>query len=132
MFKPLEQFFYTTLYIFHLKSLTQNLNPVIMINSGALAGRTIFISGASRGIGEAIAVKCARDGANVAIAAKTAEPHPKLPGTIYTVAEKIEAAGGKALPCVVDIRFVNFLFCCSIVFEFFNCFLVLLFLSTNN
>ena len=85
-----------------------------MINSGALAGRTIFISGASRGIGEAIAVKCARDGANVAIAAKTAEPHPKLPGTIYTVAEKIEAAGGKALPCVVDIRFVNFLFRCSI------------------
>ena len=75
-----------------------------MINTGALAGRTIFISGASRGIGEAIAVKCARDGANVAIAAKTAEPHPKLPGTIYTVAEKIEAAGGKALPCVVDIR----------------------------
>lgn len=69
-----------------------------------LAGRTIFISGASRGIGEAIAVKCARDGANVAIAAKTAEPHPKLPGTIYTVAEKIEAAGGKALPCLVDIR----------------------------
>lgn len=75
-----------------------------MINTGALAGRTVFISGASRGIGEAIAVKCARDGANVAIAAKTAEPHPKLPGTIYTVAEKIEKAGGKALPCLVDIR----------------------------
>ena len=79
-----------------------------MINTGALAGRTIFISGASRGIGEAIAIKCARDGANIAIAAKTAEPHPKLPGTIYTVAEKIEEAGGKALPCVVDIRSVMY------------------------
>lgn len=75
-----------------------------MLNTGALAGRTIFISGASRGIGAAIAVKCAADGANVVIAAKTATPHPKLPGTIYTVAEEIEKAGGKALPCVVDIR----------------------------
>lgn len=75
-----------------------------MINSGILAGRTIFISGASRGIGEAIAVKCAKDGANVVVAAKTAEPHPKLPGTVYTVAESIEKAGGKALPCIVDIR----------------------------
>lgn len=77
-----------------------------MINTGVLAGRTVFISGASRGIGEAIAVKCARDGANVVVAAKTAEPHPKLPGTIYTVAERIEKEGGKALPCLVDIRFV--------------------------
>ncbi|XP_078573691.1 hydroxysteroid dehydrogenase-like protein 2 isoform X2 [Branchiostoma floridae x Branchiostoma japonicum] len=76
-----------------------------MQNTGKLAGRTIFISGASRGIGKAIALKCARDGANVVIAAKTAEPHPKLPGTIYTAAEEIEAAGGKCLPCIVDIRY---------------------------
>jgi citronellol/citronellal dehydrogenase len=70
-----------------------------------LAGKTLFITGASRGIGKAIALRAARDGANVAIAAKTAEPHPRLPGTVYTAAEEIEAAGGKALPCVVDIRF---------------------------
>ncbi len=69
-----------------------------------LSGKTLFITGASRGIGLAIGVRAARDGANVAIAAKTAEPHPKLPGTIYTAAEAIEAAGGKALPMVVDIR----------------------------
>ncbi|XP_078656350.1 hydroxysteroid dehydrogenase-like protein 2 [Branchiostoma floridae x Branchiostoma belcheri] len=76
-----------------------------MQNTGELAGRTIFITGASRGIGKAIAIKCARDGANVVIAAKTAEPHPKLPGTIYTAAQEVEAAGGKCLPCIVDIRF---------------------------
>jgi citronellol/citronellal dehydrogenase len=70
-----------------------------------LHGKTLFITGASRGIGLAIGVRAARDGANVVIAAKTAEPHPKLPGTIYTAAEEIENAGGKALPCVVDIRF---------------------------
>ena len=70
----------------------------------SLAGKTIFITGASRGIGEAIAVRCARDGANVAIAAKTEEPHPKLPGTIHTAAEAIEKAGGQALPLVCDIR----------------------------
>uniref|UniRef100_A0A336M689 Hydroxysteroid dehydrogenase-like protein 2 n=1 Tax=Culicoides sonorensis TaxID=179676 RepID=A0A336M689_CULSO len=75
-----------------------------MINSGKLAGKTLFISGASRGIGKAIALKAARDGANIVIAAKTAEPHPKLPGTIYTAAAEVEAAGGKALPCIVDIR----------------------------
>lgn len=69
-----------------------------------LAGKTLFITGASRGIGLAIGVRAAQDGANVVIAAKTAEPHPKLPGTIYTAAEEIEAAGGKALPLVVDIR----------------------------
>ena len=69
-----------------------------------LKGRTIFMSGGSRGIGLAIAKRAAADGANVAIAAKTAEPHPKLPGTIYTAAEEIEAAGGKALPVVCDIR----------------------------
>ena len=63
-----------------------------------LDGKTLFITGASRGIGLAIGLRAARDGANVAIAAKTAEPHPKLPGTIYTAAAEIEAAGGKALP----------------------------------
>jgi citronellol/citronellal dehydrogenase len=71
----------------------------------SLKGKTLFISGASRGIGLAIAVRAARDGANVAVAAKTAAPHPKLPGTIYTAAEEIEKAGGKALPIVCDIRF---------------------------
>jgi citronellol/citronellal dehydrogenase len=70
-----------------------------------LAGKTLFITGASRGIGLAIAVRAARDGAKIAIAAKTAEPHPKLEGTIYTAAKEIEAAGGKALPIVCDIRF---------------------------
>ena len=75
-----------------------------MINSGKLAGKTVLITGASRGIGQAIAEKCAKDGANIVIAAKTAEPHAKLPGTIYTVAEKINSLGGKSLPCVVDVR----------------------------
>ncbi|MFQ5346655.1 MAG: SDR family oxidoreductase [Rhodothalassiaceae bacterium] len=70
-----------------------------------LKGKTLFITGASRGIGLAIGKRAATDGANIVIAAKTAEPHPKLPGTIYTAAEEIEAAGGKALPLVVDIRF---------------------------
>jgi citronellol/citronellal dehydrogenase len=69
-----------------------------------LAGKTLFITGASRGIGLAIALRAAQDGANIAIAAKTAEPHPKLPGTIYTAAKEIEAAGGKALPLIVDVR----------------------------
>jgi citronellol/citronellal dehydrogenase len=69
-----------------------------------LKGKTLFITGASRGIGLAIAVRAARDGANIAIAAKTAEPHKHLPGTIYSAAEEIEKAGGKALPLVVDIR----------------------------
>ena len=62
-----------------------------------LKGKTLFISGASRGIGKAIALRAAKDGANVIIAAKTAEPHPKLEGTIYTAAEEIEAAGGQGL-----------------------------------
>lgn len=75
-----------------------------MINTGKLAGRTIFVTGASRGIGKAIALKAARDGANIIVAAKTAEPHPKLPGTIYTAAEEIERAGGKALPLILDVR----------------------------
>lgn len=70
----------------------------------SLAGKTLFITGASRGIGLAIALRAARDGANVAIAAKTAEPHPKLPGTIYSAAKEIESAGGKALPLIVDVR----------------------------
>jgi len=70
----------------------------------SLQGKTLFITGASRGIGLAIALRAARDGANIAIAAKTAEPHPKLAGTIYTAAEDIERAGGKALPLVVDVR----------------------------
>src|SRR3954462_13079036 len=70
----------------------------------SLRGKTLFITGASRGIGLAIGLRAARDGANVAIAAKTAEPHPKLPGTIYSAAAEIEAAGGKALPLVVDVR----------------------------
>jgi citronellol/citronellal dehydrogenase len=70
----------------------------------SLQGKTLFVTGASRGIGLAIALRAARDGANIAIAAKTAEPHPKLPGTIYTAAEEIEKAGGKALPLIVDVR----------------------------
>jgi citronellol/citronellal dehydrogenase len=70
----------------------------------SLAGKTLFITGASRGIGLAIALRAARDGANIAIAAKTEKPHPKLAGTIYTAAEEIERAGGKALPLVVDVR----------------------------
>lgn len=70
----------------------------------SLSGKTLFITGASRGIGLAIALRAARDGANVAIAAKTAEPHPKLAGTIYTAADEIQRAGGKALPLVVDVR----------------------------
>jgi citronellol/citronellal dehydrogenase len=70
----------------------------------SLAGKTLFITGASRGIGLAIALRAAGDGANIAIAAKTAEPHPKLAGTIYTAAQEIERAGGKALPLIVDVR----------------------------
>ena len=72
--------------------------------AGALKGRTLFITGASRGIGLAIALRAARDGANIVIVAKTQEPHPKLPGTIYTAAKEIEAAGGHPLPLAVDIR----------------------------
>jgi citronellol/citronellal dehydrogenase len=70
----------------------------------SLRGRTLFITGGSRGIGLAIALRAARDGANVVIAAKSAEPHPKLPGTIFTAAIEIERAGGKALPLQVDVR----------------------------
>ncbi len=70
----------------------------------SLKDKTLFISGASRGVGLAIAIRAARDGANVALIAKTAEPHPKLEGTVYTAAEQIEEAGGRALPVVGDIR----------------------------
>lgn len=72
---------------------------------GALTGKTMFISGGSRGIGLTIAKKAAADGANIALIAKTAEPHPRLPGTVHTAAKEIEAAGGRALPIVGDIRF---------------------------
>jgi citronellol/citronellal dehydrogenase len=71
----------------------------------SLREKTIFVTGASRGIGLGIALRAAREGANVVVAAKTAVPHPKLPGTVYTAASAIEAAGGKALPLLVDIRF---------------------------
>jgi citronellol/citronellal dehydrogenase len=70
----------------------------------SLRGKTLFITGASRGIGLAIGLRAARDGANIVIAAKTAEPHKKLPGTIYTAAEEVEKAGGQALPVAVDVR----------------------------
>ncbi|MFY9838244.1 MAG: NAD(P)-dependent oxidoreductase [Xanthobacteraceae bacterium] len=70
----------------------------------SLAGKTLFITGASRGIGLAIALRAARDGANIAIAAKTEKPHPKLPGTIFTAAAEVERASGKALPLVLDVR----------------------------
>ena len=71
----------------------------------SLRGKTLFITGASRGIGLAIGLRAARDGANVVIAAKTAEPHPKLSGTVFTAAKEIDQAGGKGLPVVCDIRF---------------------------
>ena len=70
----------------------------------SLKSKTLFITGASRGIGLAIGLRAARDGANVIIAAKTAEPHPKLSGTIYSAAQQIEAAGGRGFPVVVDVR----------------------------
>ena len=70
----------------------------------SLKGKTLFVTGASRGIGLAIALRAARDGANIVVAAKTALPDPRLPGTIYTAAEEIEKAGGKALPAICDIR----------------------------
>ncbi len=69
-----------------------------------LKGKTIFITGASRGIGREIALRCARDGANIVVSAKTVEPHPRLPGTIHSVAQEVEAAGGRALPIQLDVR----------------------------
>lgn len=82
-----------------------NIDKYPSINpTGSLKGKTLFITGASRGIGKAIAIRAARDGANVVIAAKTKDPHPRLDGTIFTAAAEIEAAGGQALPVVVDVR----------------------------
>ena len=75
------------------------------IQTMSFKGKTVFITGASRGIGLAIGKRLAQEGANIVIAAKTVEVHPKLPGTIYSAAEEIEAAGGKALPVICDIRF---------------------------
>ncbi len=69
-----------------------------------LAGKTLFITGSTRGIGKAIALRAAADGASIAVIGKTAEPHPKLSGTVFSVVEEIEAAGGKALACVTDVR----------------------------
>ena len=69
-----------------------------------LKGKTVFITGATRGIGREIALRCARDGANLVVTGKSVEPHPKLPGTIHSVAKEIEAAGGKALPLQLDVR----------------------------
>jgi citronellol/citronellal dehydrogenase len=77
---------------------------MVRMANRSLKGKTLFITGASRGIGLAIGLRAARDGANVVVAAKTAEPHPKLPGTIHTAAADIEKAGGRALACVVDVR----------------------------
>ena len=70
----------------------------------SLRGKTIFITGATRGIGREIALRCARDGANIVVTGKTAEPHPRLPGTIHSVAKEVEAAGGAALPVQLDVR----------------------------
>ena len=72
--------------------------------AGNLKGKTILVSGASRGIGKAIAVRCAKDGANIILLAKTAKPHPKLPGTIFTAADEVRAAGGQCLAIPCDIR----------------------------
>uniref|UniRef100_A0A0M3I2S9 Hydroxysteroid dehydrogenase-like protein 2 n=1 Tax=Ascaris lumbricoides TaxID=6252 RepID=A0A0M3I2S9_ASCLU len=74
------------------------------IDCRKFAGKTVVISGASRGIGKEIALKLAKDGANIVVAAKTAKPHPKLPGTIYSAVEEIEKVGGRGLACVVDVR----------------------------
>lgn len=71
----------------------------------SLKGKTLFITGSSRGIGKAIALRAAQDGANIAVVAKTKEPHPKLPGTVYTAVDDIKNAGGDAIPCITDIRF---------------------------
>jgi citronellol/citronellal dehydrogenase len=84
-----------------------NPKPKKELKMALLKNKTIIITGASRGIGRTIALKCAADGANIVVAAKTAEPHPKLAGTIHTVAEEIQEAGGKALPWQLDVRDVD-------------------------
>jgi citronellol/citronellal dehydrogenase len=80
------------------------VDPEALLANRSLKGKTLFITGASRGIGLAIALRAARDGANIVIAAKTEQDHPKLPGTIYSAAQEVEKAGGKALPVKVDVR----------------------------
>jgi len=75
-----------------------------MLSMSNLKGKTLFITGSSRGIGKAIAVRAAADGANIAVVSKTAEPHPKLPGTVYSTVDEIQAAGGQGLACITDIR----------------------------
>ena len=69
-----------------------------------LKGKTIFITGATRGIGREIALRCARDGANIIVTGKTTSPHPRLPGTIHSVAQEVEAAGGRGMPFELDVR----------------------------
>jgi citronellol/citronellal dehydrogenase len=81
-----------------------NFEPYTITKAGNLKGKTLFITGASRGIGYEIGLRAAKDGANIVIAAKTTEPHPKLEGTIYTAAKDMEKAGGQALPVVCDVR----------------------------
>jgi citronellol/citronellal dehydrogenase len=83
---------------------TADLHRLLSPAVADLEGKVLFITGASRGIGKAIALRAAKDGAKIVIAAKTAEPHPKLPGTIYSAADEVRAAGGEALPIVCDIR----------------------------
>lgn len=93
--------------VFQQNAVLEGLVPALDLALGlqsTLKGKTLFISGGSRGIGLAIALRAARDGANVAIAAKIATPHPSLPGTIHTAAEAIRSAGGRALPILCDIR----------------------------
>jgi len=81
------------------------MTTVLQQSANSLAGKTVFITGASRGIGKAIGLRAARDGANIVVIGKTAEPHPKLDGTVHTAAAEMETAGGRGLACIADIRF---------------------------